>query len=44
MYRWMEAYWSGLGTSAAQLQVICFSSVKYKSHQRVPEAVARAFD
>lgn len=44
MYRWMEAYRSGLGTSAAQLQVKQFGSAKYKSHRRVPEAVARAFD
>lgn len=44
MYRWMEAYRSGLGTSAAQLQVKKFGSAQYKSHRRVPEAVARAFD
>jgi hypothetical protein len=44
MYRWMEAYRSGLGTSAAQLQVKRFGSAKYKSHRWVPETVARAFD
>jgi transposase len=44
MYRWMEAYRSGLGTSAAQLQVKRFGSAKYKSHRWVLEAVARAFD
>ena len=32
MYRWMEAYRSGHGTVAAQLQVQNFSSAKYKSH------------
>ena len=32
MYRWMEAYRSRLGTSAAQLQVRRFGSAKYKSH------------
>jgi hypothetical protein len=44
MYRWMEAYRSGLGTTDAQLQVKRFSSTKYKSHRRIPETVARAFD
>ena len=44
MYRWMEAYRSGLGTTDAQLHVRKFSSTKYKSHRRIPEAVARAFD
>jgi hypothetical protein len=44
MYRWMEAYRSGLGTSAAQLQVKRFGSAKFKSHRRVPETIARAFD
>jgi transposase-like protein len=44
MYRWMEAYRSSLGTSAAQLQVKKLGSAQYKSHRRVPEAVARAFD
>jgi transposase len=44
MYRWMEAYRSGHGTVAAQLQVRNFSSAKYKSHRRIPETVARAFD
>jgi hypothetical protein len=44
MHRWMEAYRSGLETKAAQLEVRKFSSAKYKSHRRVPEGVARAFD
>ena len=44
MFQWMEAYWSGLDTSVAQLQVKEFSSAKYRSHRRVPEVVARAFD
>ena len=42
IYRWMEAYRSGLSTTDAQLQVRQFSSTKYKSHRRVPEMVARA--
>jgi hypothetical protein len=44
MYRWMDAYRAGLGTSDAQIQVRKFSSTKYKSHRRIPEGVARAFD
>jgi hypothetical protein len=44
MYRWMEAYRSGHGTVAAQLQVRNFSSAKYKSHRRIPETVTQAFD
>ena len=44
MYRWMDAYRAGMGTTDAQKQVKAFSSTKYKSHRRVPEAVARTFD
>jgi hypothetical protein len=44
MYRWIEAYRSGLETRDAQALVRKFSSTKYKSHRRIPEAVARAFD
>lgn len=44
MYRWMDAYRSGLGTTDAQKQVRKFSSTKYKSHRRIPERVARAMD
>ncbi|KAG2103655.1 hypothetical protein BD769DRAFT_1367310, partial [Suillus cothurnatus] len=44
MYRWMEAYRSGLGTKDAQLQVCKFSSTTYKSHRRIPDGVASAFD
>jgi hypothetical protein len=44
MYRWMEAYRSGLGTADAQARIKKFSSTKYKSHRRIPEAVAHAFD
>jgi hypothetical protein len=44
MHCWMEAYRSGLGTKDAQFQVKKFSSVTYKSHRRVPETVAQAFD
>ncbi|KAG2155023.1 uncharacterized protein EDB93DRAFT_1081141 [Suillus bovinus] len=44
MHHWMEAYWTGLGTKDAQFHVKQFSSTKYKSHRRVPEAVACTFD
>ena len=44
MYRWMEVYQSGLGTSEAQLQVKQFSSHKYKSHRHIPDTVACALD
>ncbi|KAG2744188.1 hypothetical protein P692DRAFT_20745280 [Suillus brevipes Sb2] len=44
MFRWMEAYRSGLTTRDAQLRVKQFSSARYKSHRRVPETVARVFD
>jgi hypothetical protein len=44
MFRWMDAYRAGMGTTDAQKQVKQFSSMKYKSHRRVPEAVARTFD
>ena len=43
-HRWMNAYRAGLDTKAAQVQVWEFSSKKYKSHRRVPEAVASSFD
>ncbi|KAJ7839419.1 hypothetical protein B0H13DRAFT_1650223, partial [Mycena leptocephala] len=44
MFRWMDTYRIGLGVQDAQLHVRRFSSTKYKSHRRVPETVARAFD
>jgi len=44
MYRSMIAYRADLGTSEAQIQVRRFSSTKYKSHRRIPDAVARALD
>ncbi|KAG1718853.1 hypothetical protein EDB19DRAFT_1579511, partial [Suillus lakei] len=44
MFRWMEAYRSGLTTRDARLRVKQFSSARYKSHRRVPETVARVFD
>ncbi|THU91024.1 hypothetical protein K435DRAFT_820976 [Dendrothele bispora CBS 962.96] len=44
MVRWMEAYQSGLGIKEAQIRVCAFSSKRYKSHRRVPEALARQFD
>ena len=43
-HRWMDAYWSGLETKEAQVQVQKFSSTKYKSHRRVPESVTQHFD
>lgn len=36
MFRWMEAYRSGLGTTQAQQQVKKFSSMTYQSHRRLP--------
>jgi hypothetical protein len=45
MKRWMGAYGSGLGAKDAQCQVKTFSSRIYlKSHQRIPETVARQLD
>lgn len=44
MIRWMDAYRNNLDAKSAQQQVRAFSSRKYKSHRRVPEAVARSFD
>lgn len=44
MIRWMTAYRGGMGAKDAQLQVKKFSSTKYTSHRRIPEAVARAMD
>jgi len=43
-HMWIEAYWSGLETKEAQLQVREFSSKKYKSDRRVPQTVASLFD
>ncbi|KAG1727295.1 uncharacterized protein EDB91DRAFT_1061178 [Suillus paluster] len=43
-HRWIEAYQLGLGIKDAQLKVRQFSSMKYKSHRRVPETVAQLFD
>ncbi|KAF8055963.1 hypothetical protein FPV67DRAFT_1384425, partial [Lyophyllum atratum] len=44
MHRWMDAYREGLGTQDAQVKVKQFSSTRYKSHRRIPETVAQAFD
>ncbi|KNZ74147.1 hypothetical protein J132_07794 [Termitomyces sp. J132] len=44
MHWWMEAYREGLGTQDAQAKIKEFSSIKYKSHRRVPETVAQTFD
>ena len=44
MHRWMNAYREGLSTLDAQVKVKKFSSTKYKSHRRIPESVAAAFD
>lgn len=44
MHQWVEAYQSGLPTKEAQMEVRKFSSTKYKSHRRVPEATACIFD
>ena len=44
MHRWMEAYGEGLDTCDAQAKVKAFSSMRYKSHQHIPELVAAALD
>jgi transposase-like protein len=44
MYRWMDAYRGGMGTTDAQKQVKQFSSKKYKSHRRILENVTCTFD
>ncbi|KAJ7127915.1 hypothetical protein C8R44DRAFT_911203 [Mycena epipterygia] len=44
MYRWMDAYRAGMGTQDAQLHVRKFGSREYKSHRRIPNRVAEAFD
>ena len=44
MYRWMDAYRDGLGTTEAQKRVKDFSSTKYKSHRRIPDAIAQVLD
>ena len=42
--RALKAYQSELGTRNAQALVRKFSSTRYKSHRRIPEAVSRTFD
>ena len=44
LFHWVDAYWAGLGSVEAQLQVKKFSSRQYKSHRRIPENVATIFD
>ncbi|KXN82145.1 hypothetical protein AN958_03160, partial [Leucoagaricus sp. SymC.cos] len=44
MFRWVDAYHSGLDAQEAQLHVRAFSSRRYKSHRRIPDAVANALD
>jgi hypothetical protein len=44
MMRWIDAYRDGLNAKDAQLRVQTFSSKKYRSHHRVPQRVAAAFD
>jgi len=44
MHQWMNAYRARLDTKAAQIQVREFSSKRYKSHRRVPKAVAQSLD
>ena len=41
IYRWIDAYRSGLGTADAQVQVQKFSSTKYKSHRCIPDGVTQ---
>lgn len=42
--RWIDCYESGLDAKEAQFKVREFSSRKYKSHRRIPEALASAMD
>ena len=44
MYRCLEAYKDGLGTSEAQKKVREFSSKRYKSHRRVGECFGTTLD
>ncbi|KAE9384236.1 hypothetical protein BT96DRAFT_842544, partial [Gymnopus androsaceus JB14] len=44
MFRWMEAYRSGLDAKSAQFQVRAFSSRQYKSHRQIPETLAAQMD
>lgn len=44
LFRWVEAYRSGLGSVQAQLQVKQYSSRTFTSHRRVSNTVASAFD
>ena len=48
LFCWVDAYWVGLGSVEAQLQVKTFSSGsrQYKSHRRlgIPENIATLFD
>ncbi|KAJ7704622.1 hypothetical protein B0H16DRAFT_1346781, partial [Mycena metata] len=44
MVRWIDTYRNGMETQEAQLHVRNFGSKEYKSHRRIPEGVARAFD
>ncbi|KAF8992455.1 hypothetical protein BDQ17DRAFT_1457659 [Cyathus striatus] len=44
MICWMDAYCEGLRAKEAQIKVKQFSSRRYTSHRRIPEAVATAFD
>ena len=40
LFRWVDAYWVGLGSVEAQWQAKSFSSRQYESHQRIPENIA----
>jgi hypothetical protein len=40
----VDAYCTGMSAKDAQLQFRAYGSKQYKSHQRVPERIARQFD
>jgi hypothetical protein len=44
MIHWMDAYRDGKSAKDAQCEVKKYGSCQYKSHQKVPESVARRFD
>ena len=44
VFRWMDAYRSGLSAKDAQFEVKQFSSTQYTSHCRISERVARLMD
>ncbi|KAM6496658.1 hypothetical protein JOM56_007131 [Amanita muscaria] len=44
VFRWIQAYSTGLSAKDAQFEVKRFSSKRYTSHRRIPEGVAQLMD